>query len=69
MKDLKDRLEDSQKKEKRASSSLKTSENTIQENLKKMKDLRDAMVMLTEDMDILRARTEKEKGEIKVYAI
>ena len=34
-----------------------------------MKDLRDAMVGLTEDMEILRTRTEKEKAEIKVYAV
>jgi molecular chaperone GrpE (heat shock protein) len=34
-----------------------------------MKALRDAMVSLTEDMDILRNRTEKEKIDIKIYAV
>jgi molecular chaperone GrpE (heat shock protein) len=34
-----------------------------------MKALRDNMVILNEDMEILRKRTEKEKAEIKIYAI
>ena len=34
-----------------------------------MKSLRDNMISLNEDMEILRKRTEKEKGEIKIYAI
>lgn len=67
-KSVQSKLEESQKKEKRTAQQYKLSESTIQENLKKMKDLRDAMIGLTEDMDILRARTEKEKSDIKVYA-
>ena len=34
-----------------------------------MKQLRDSMIDLTEEMETLRRRTEKEKEEMKVYAV